>query len=130
MKCSPMPPPNPEKLRAWRQRSKPLAQRNQRRLAKLRKKQFGPQAALCRTLPCCACGAPPPSDPHHHVTRGSGRGLDKHTVPLCRECHDRLDSWGCGQKTFQREWGIDFAVIAAELQGRIIETTAREVEPS
>lgn len=63
--------------------------RNARRLKRLRSAQFGPQAALCRTMPCCACHKPAPSDPHHLKTRGAG-GDDSFCIPLCRFCHDAL----------------------------------------
>lgn len=66
-----------------------LKRRNAARIQKLRAKQEGPQTALCRALPCCACGAPPPSDPHHVRSRGAG-GLDCDTVPLCRLCHGQI----------------------------------------
>lgn len=67
-----------------RTRLKPV---NEARLAARRARQFGPQAELCRKLPCCACKAPPPSDPEHVRTRGAG-GLDADTIPLCRSCHE------------------------------------------
>lgn len=45
-----------------------------------------------RALPCCSCGAPGPSDPHHWShsrRRGVGTKLDDLlVVPLCRRCHD------------------------------------------
>ena len=59
---------------------------NRERKARLQAEQFGAQAALCRMLPCCVCGAPPPSDPEHVRTRGAG-GKDKDTAPMCRRCH-------------------------------------------
>ena len=44
-----------------------------------------------RRKPCCNCGEPGPSDPHHLGPRGSsGMGWkcsDAFTAPLCRECH-------------------------------------------
>lgn len=44
---------------------------------------------LVRLQPCCGCGAPGPSDPHHFGERGVGqRCSDLLTVPLCRRCHD------------------------------------------
>ena len=40
---------------------------------------------------CMCCGAPPPSDPHHMATGGMGtKASDLLTVPLCRECHQRV----------------------------------------
>lgn len=38
---------------------------------------------------CCACGAAPPSDPHHYGPRGMGQKThDLLVVPFCRACHD------------------------------------------
>lgn len=80
-------------------RTKPLRRRtrlrprNAKRLKRLRDVQFGPQAALCRTLRCCICNAPPPSDPHHVKSRGAG-GTDADYVALCRRCHDGLHRHG------------------------------------
>lgn len=86
-----------------------LAPVNRKRLARLRVLQFGAQAELCRAMPCCSCGAPPPSDPSHIKTRGAG-GLDDVTVPQCRRCHDRLGREGV--TTFWARVGVDpWAVI-------------------
>lgn len=42
-----------------------------------------------RGLSCCACGVPPPSDPHHYGPRGMGQKThDLLVVPFCRACHD------------------------------------------
>lgn len=59
---------DPEKAKAWRERSKPLARstapmsqrkplkkRNPKRLAKRRAKQFGEQSEICRYMQCCVC---------------------------------------------------------------------------
>lgn len=44
--------------------------------------------AYVRARPCCACGLPGPSDPHHAGPRGVGQTADDCTaVPLCRPCH-------------------------------------------
>lgn len=74
-------------------RSRGINRRNPKRLRRLRAKQFGPQAELCRSLPCSACDASPPSDPHHLKSRGAG-GDDSWCIPLCRRCHDRLHAAG------------------------------------
>lgn len=45
-----------------------------------------------RSKPCLVCGKPGPSDPHHENLGFCGVGMkapDTHTVPLCRECHQR-----------------------------------------
>ena len=89
---------------------------NKARLAKRRAQQFGDQAQLCRESSCCACGAPPPSDPAHVVSRGAG-GKDSDTVPLCRSCHDLQHS--AGIKSFQAERGLDLKAEAAKLAVRV-----------
>ena len=44
--------------------------------------------AYVRARPCCSCGLPGPSDPHHAGPRGVGQTADDCTaVPLCRPCH-------------------------------------------
>jgi len=71
---------------AMKRSSRPMAKVNRKRKAKRHAAQFGPQAQWCREQPCWVCNRPPPSDPHHVVSRGAG-GTDEHTVPLCRTCH-------------------------------------------
>lgn len=47
--------------------------------------------AYVRSQPCCSCGAPGPSDPHHSGLRGVGQKADDYScVPLCRPCHERV----------------------------------------
>jgi hypothetical protein len=59
--------------------------------------KFGPirsenYLAFVRVRPCCVCGAPGPSEPHHFGRRGMGQKTDDlRTVPLCvalNGCHD------------------------------------------
>lgn len=42
-----------------------------------------------KRLPCCICGAPPPSEAHHCISgRYSARkSSDWHTIPLCAKHH-------------------------------------------
>lgn len=48
--------------------------------------------AFIRTLPCCDCGLPGPSEAHHIFTGGMAlKCSDYDTVPLCRGCHYRAD---------------------------------------
>ena len=54
---------------------------------------FGALAEHVRAVSCCACGAPPRSDPAHVKSRGSGGHafLDNghgNIIPFCRTCHD------------------------------------------
>lgn len=83
---------------------------NRQRKAKRNAACFGPQARLCRTLPCVACGRRPPSDPHHVLSRGAG-GKDADTCSLCRRCHDILGS--IGQETFEKRLGVSLEVCAS-----------------
>lgn len=96
-------------------RRTPLRRANPERRQRLREEQFGPHGDRVRALPCAACGALPPSDPHHHEhTRGAG-GKWKHIVPLCRRCHNAVDApWG-GKETFEREHGVDLTDLARRL---------------
>ena len=82
--------------------------------------------AKVRLMPCCVCGKPGPSDPHHVPNKDSGTGTktsDYRTVPLCKPywcidyiaegCHKRHDR--VGMKTFWREAGLDPEEIIAEV---------------
>ena len=49
-----------------------------------------PYLAYVRKHPCCLCGAPGPSEPHHWSHHGGVMGAkvdDYRTVPLCQEHH-------------------------------------------
>lgn len=93
MKRSPMP-----------KRTKPLPKRNRKRAAKAKAAEFGLQAALCRTLPCAACGHSAPSDPAHVRSRGAG-GQDRgNVIPLCQS-DPRTGHLGCHQLQHDRGWG-------------------------
>lgn len=114
---------SPEDIAAWRRRSKPpkrspLSRSGRikpvgRRGAKLKRMQFGEQASHCRESPCCVCGAPPPSDPHHEPPRSRG-GLDSDTAPLCRSCHRRRHELGSAE-AFEAETGVDLVAVAKEI---------------
>ena len=50
--------------------------------------------AFIRTLPCCVCGRPGPSDPHHLGSGAVGaKASDYRTIPLCREHHNDAHAW-------------------------------------
>lgn len=70
--------------------------------------------AYVRSLPCCVCHKPGPSEAHHYPTKGAG-GDDSRTVPLCRIHHDEFHSQG--QATFQARHQIDLAAKAARYHG-------------
>ena len=136
---------DPAKQRDWQQRSRPLAKGappkrqtpmpkvNAERRTRTRDVQFGPQADLCRRLPCC-CHHPElygpeflalehyserrVSDPHHSPTVGAG-GKDGDTAPVCRETHMRLDSPGHSEASVEAEYGISFRDVAALIRRNI-----------
>lgn len=91
-----------------------LKPRNDERLARRRAKEFGPQAELCRSLPCCVpgCRKGPPSDPAHVRSRGAG-GDDSDTVPMCRKHH--TEQHATGIETFQQRYGLDLRAEALRL---------------
>lgn len=72
---------------------------------------------LVRQLPCCVCQHAGESqqshtEAHHTTTRGAGGGDDT-AAPFCRS-HHRI--WHLiGRKSFLRQYGIDPAVVAADL---------------
>jgi hypothetical protein len=71
-----------------------VKRRNARRLKRIRSVQFGAQAALCRTLPCCVCtqlrtAQQFPTEAHHWPTRARG-GQDCDTGPVCSAHHQEL----------------------------------------
>lgn len=98
------------------QRKTRLRPVNPERRANLRAVQFGPQAALCRRLPCCVCGSRP-THAHHVVSRGAG-GEDRHTVPLCWSCHGLVHR--LGRETFERRHApVKLRVVAARLHREV-----------
>jgi len=89
----------PLKRRTPLRRTGRLRSRNPERAARRRERDFGPLADHVRALPCCACGAPGPSDPAHVKSRGAGghARLDDgagNLIPLCRPCHTRQHAQG------------------------------------
>jgi hypothetical protein len=68
---------------------------------------------LVRALPCCACNAPAPSDPHHpHGVGYRGAGTkcpDIWVIPLCRRCHDALHK---DRVAWEGEYGTQFEFVA------------------
>ncbi len=85
---------------------------------------FGPQAALCRDLPCVVCRRGP-SDPHHEPPRGRRRDSgDENTVPLCRPHHDERHA--IGAEAFEARHNVDLLAerqrvrtLLAELRDRL-----------
>jgi hypothetical protein len=114
-------------------RGRPLARVNKERAAKRRAECFGPQAELCRVMPCLVCndigsgtarriafslatGWPrlwPLADPHHEPPRSIG-GKDGDTVPLCREHHTERHT--IGRSAFERLHGVDLRAVAKAIR--------------
>lgn len=75
--------------------------------------------AKVKNLPCCICGACPPSDPHHkkEFTGIALKSSDYDAMPLCYEHHiGNTGIHGLGRKEFERRYG---------LQSKLVERTRR-----
>lgn len=63
-----------------------------------------------RLLPCCNCGAGARSQAAHSnfSEHGKGRGIkadDAYAIPLCHNCHGKLDQYNMGMTRQQSlEW--------------------------
>jgi hypothetical protein len=75
-----------------------------------------------REMPCCNCGWPGPSHPHHVKTRGAGGPDVGNLVPLCPFCHSELHTMG--RRSFALMYEIDLAAIARNLGERYTPTEA------
>jgi hypothetical protein len=64
----------------------------------------GEQCEACRLLPCCICGAPPPSVPHHFPKVSHG-GLDRDATPMCSVHHEETEA--IPGMRFWRKHGVD-----------------------
>lgn len=76
-----------------------------------------------RAMPCCVCGAPGPSDPHHFAGRRgmSVKASDAFTVPLCRQHHDEWHKRGRvgvmdRKQTLAIFWQSCAMILAARIQ--------------
>jgi len=66
------------------------------------KRSYPKYLAYVRTLPCCVCNKPGPSEPHHIKGVGgfSGAGLkapDYASMPMCATCHREMHDHGEGR---------------------------------
>ena len=116
---------DPAKLRAWRERSRPLRsasslkrtkalpRTNRKRAAKRKAECFGPQAQACRETSCCVLHCDAPAEPHHEPPRSLG-GIDRDCVPLCREHHQRRHDTGAA--SFWHWCGVDFGRVKYRMQ--------------
>ena len=63
-----------------------------------------------RKMPCCECGADPPSQAAHSnfSIHGKGRGIkasDEYVVPLCVEHHYQFDTYSMGlSREESKQW--------------------------
>lgn len=110
-----------EKLRAQGYHKYRRIGRNSKRTRERRERDFGPKAEWIRGLRCCACGAAPPSDPHHHPTRAAG-GTAKDMIPLCRDCHNFAHSRG--PETFERVFALNLKQVAKQYEAEWSEEAA------
>ena len=72
-----------------------------------------PHLEFTRSGPCCVCGKPGPSHPHHVKHRGSG-GSDRQVVPLCPRHHTEVHM---SREKFAETHGIDLDAEAAYVWG-------------
>lgn len=63
-------------------------------------------------LPCCACGAPPPSAAHH-VTGDKMPRNDLRVIPLCWSCHQGPDGYHAAKRTWVERHGPDYGFLRA-----------------
>lgn len=69
-----------------------------------------------KQLPCCVCGAPPPSDAHHviHDRFGTRKSSDFDVIALCKKHHqDGPDAIHNGKETWRAKYGPDHGYIEA-----------------
>jgi len=80
-----------------------------------RRKSPEGQAAIAymlevKKLPCCACGAPAPSDSHHCRSGGMMRN-DWFTIPLCKECHQGDNGYHMAKASWHAMHGPDYGFV-------------------
>lgn len=64
-----------------------------------------------KALPCCVCGAAPPSEAHHCRSDGMARD-DLKTIPLCIPCHRGPNGYHLSKRTWHANNGKDHEYIA------------------
>lgn len=103
-------------------RKKRMKRRNWTRWRERRRTQFGTSGKREWVVaqPCATCGEPPPSDPSHVKARGMGGtgSGPEWMVPMCRDCHRKLDTPGWGPERFQDEYDCDLEALAREYEAR------------
>ena len=68
--------------------------------------------AAVKALPCCVCGAAPPSDAHH-VTADKKPRSDWRCVPLCWSCHRGPKGYHAAKRTWVEANGPDYGFLDA-----------------
>jgi hypothetical protein len=76
------------------QRKKRMRRVNPENAARLEERNFAAPGRLVRTLPCCACRKPGPSQACHYLTRGSKLGDKRDLFPACPACHREQERLG------------------------------------
>ena len=89
---------------------------NPKNSAAKRERDFGALAEYVRTLPCAVCDREPSDPAHVRCRRVNGAWLkngDSNILPLCRPHHSEQHQHGI--RTFEAKYGIDMAMVAAEI---------------
>ena len=134
-----MPKPDPEKIRAWRRRSKPLRRRNPKRAAKNYDRNYGERADAVRDMNCLCVPLTPPDKPiecrgrihaaHVEPRRMGGCGGDRRKLAnLCEKHHKEAGELpapgkyeGSQRQAFEEKWGVDLMEYAAWLAEQLDE---------
>jgi len=73
-----------------------------------------------RSLSCCICGYPAPSDPHHSESGGKGiKGSDYSCLPFCHKHHALLHN--NGKDSFCKDNTIDLKEMVLYFNKRYME---------
>lgn len=83
-----------------------------------------------RSLSCCQCGASPRSQAAHSNfgVHGKGKGIkadDKYTIPLCHECHGKLDQYNMGMS---RDDSLEWFMQKWRKTNRLLKWQRRKLE--
>ena len=92
---------------------KPMRKRSPKRAAYMasQARQDGlAHMARVKALPCCACGAPPPSSAHHCTGDKMPRD-DMRTIPLCYSCHQGPSGYHAAKRSWVEKHGPDYGFL-------------------
>lgn len=83
-----------------------------------------------RALCCCNCGAGPRSQAAHSNfgVHGKGKGIkasDEYTIPLCYECHGKLDQYNMGMN---RQESLEWFEQKLNATNRLLKWQERRLE--